>query len=108
MTALSKEEIKAMADRAEARSRGQTAEEFVATALSEGELDAEIKKLAALPIGVYESSRVAAARRLTMRAGVLDQLVAAARPGHRGDAGAPMKLIARMPAESTAQSAPWP
>ena len=102
MIALSKEEIKAMADRAEARSRGQTAEEFVATALSEGELDAEIKKLAGLPIGVYESSRVAAARRLTMRAGVLDQLVAAARPGHRGDAGAPMKLIARMPAESTA------
>jgi hypothetical protein len=38
-------------------------------------LNAEIKKLAALPIGVYESARVAAAKRLAMRAGVLDKLV---------------------------------
>jgi hypothetical protein len=61
--APTKEQIKAAADRAETRSRGEnTAQEFVKTALSEGELDAEIKKLAALPIGVYESTRVAEAK----------------------------------------------
>jgi hypothetical protein len=77
---MSKEQIKAAADRAEARARGKTAaEEFVEAALSEAEIDAEIIKLAALPIGVYESSRVAAAKRLRMRASILDQLVSAKR-----------------------------
>jgi Protein of unknown function (DUF3631) len=77
MTAPTKEQIKAAADRAEARARGKStpAEELVATALSEAELDAEIAKLAALPIGVYESSRVLEARRLSLRASVLDFLV---------------------------------
>ena len=80
MTAPTKDQIKAAADRAEARSRGKaTAKEFVAAALSEGELDAEIKKLSALPIGVYETSRVAEAKRLGMRAAVLDSLVKAKR-----------------------------
>ena len=75
------EQIKAAADRAEARARGETAaKEFVATARSEGELDAEIRNLAALPIGVYESKRVAEAKRLGMRAAILDKLVEAARP----------------------------
>lgn len=98
-----KEQIRAAADRAEARARGETAaKEFVSTALSEAELDAEIKKLAALPIGVYESSRVAEARRLGMRAGVLDKLAAAARPKRDGDAGEPIRLTARTPSESAA------
>jgi putative DNA primase/helicase len=107
MTAApTKDQIKAAADRAEARSRGKTtAEEFVATALSEGELDVEIKKLAALPIGVYESSRVAEVKRLGMRAAVLDKLVAAARPKRDGDAGEPINLTARTPAESEVDGA---
>ena len=77
----SKEEIKAAADRAETRSRGgQTAaEEIIKAALSEGELSAEIKKLAALPIGVFETSRAAEARRLGMRTSVLELLVKAER-----------------------------
>jgi len=97
----SKEQIKQMADRAEARSRGQiAAKEFVEIALTEAELDAEIKKLAAMPVGVYESARRAAAERLEMRAAVLDKLVAAARPkSGDSEAGAAIKLIARMPAE---------
>jgi putative DNA primase/helicase len=102
MTAPTKEQIKAAADRAEARSRGETtAKEFVAVAFTEAELDAEVKKLAALPIGVYESSRVAEAKRLGFRAGVLDKLVAAARPkGGDGEAGAAIELVARTPAEA--------
>jgi putative DNA primase/helicase len=102
MTAPTKEQIRAAADRAEARARGETtAKEFVAVALSEAELDAEIKKLAALPIGVYESSRVAEAERLNMRASVLDKLVAAARPkSGDSEAGAAIKLVARTPAEA--------
>jgi putative DNA primase/helicase len=96
-----KEQIKAAADRAEARARGETAKEFVATSVTEGEQDAEIEKLAALPIGVYESSRVAAAKRLGMRASIVDKLVAAARPkSGDGEAGAAIKLIARTPAET--------
>jgi hypothetical protein len=80
MTAPSKEQIKAMADRTEARARGKTtAEEFVATAIGEGELNAEIKKLAALPIGVYEAKRAAEAKRLGMRVGIVDFLVKAER-----------------------------
>jgi putative DNA primase/helicase len=80
MCGPAKEQIKAMADRAEARACGKTtAEEFVKTALSEGELNAEIKKLAALPIGVYESLRVAEGKRLGIRAGVLEILVKAER-----------------------------
>jgi putative DNA primase/helicase len=78
--AMSIEQIKAAADRAEALARGKTAaEEFVDAALSEAEINAEIVKLAALPIGVYESSRGAAAKRLCMRASVIDRLVSAKR-----------------------------
>jgi hypothetical protein len=82
MSTPTKEQVKAMADRAEARARGQTtAGEFVDTAMSEGEIDAEIKRLAALPEGVYESSRKAALERLPegWRGGVLDRLVKAER-----------------------------
>jgi hypothetical protein len=98
MTHLTKEQVKAAADRAEAHASGETtAKEFLKTALSEGEIDAEVAKLAALPIGVYESSRVGEAKRLGMRASVLDMLVNAARP-KSGDAA--IKLAARTPAES--------
>jgi hypothetical protein len=75
--APTKEQIKAAADRAEARASGKSmaAEELVAAALSEAALDVEIAKLAELPIGVYESSRVPEARRLSLRVSVLDFLV---------------------------------
>ena len=80
MSAPSKEEIKAAADRAEARSQGKSAaEEFVDVTVDAAALDAEIKKLAALPIGIYESKRVAEARRLNLRTSALDRLVAAER-----------------------------
>jgi putative DNA primase/helicase len=71
-----------MADAAEARSRGDSAaKDFVAAALTEGEIDAEIRKLAALPEGVYESSRKAALARLGegWRGETLDRLVKAER-----------------------------
>jgi hypothetical protein len=103
MTAApTKEQIKAAADRAEARARGETtAEEFVGVAMSEGELDVEIKKLAALPIGVYETKRIPESKRLGLRASVLDRLVSAARPtGEDSQAGVAIKLIARTPAET--------
>src|SRR5262249_9279817 len=79
MTAPTKEQIKAAADRAE-RARGQTtAEEFLTTALTERELAAEIKKLAALPVSVFETVRIVEAKRLNMRAAVLEFLVKAER-----------------------------
>ena len=77
MTAhLSKEEIKRKADAAEARSRGDSAAaKELEVALSEGELDADVKKLAALPEGVYESTRVKEAKRLGVRASWLDDAI---------------------------------
>jgi hypothetical protein len=75
---LTPEQIKDAVDRAEARASGK---EFVETAVTEGEINAEIQKLAALPDAVYESQeRRGAAERLGMRASALDRLVAAARP----------------------------
>jgi hypothetical protein len=73
---MSKEEIKRKADAAEARRDGA---DITAKEISEDEINAEVKKLAALPIGVCESSRVEMARRLHMRASVLDILVKAER-----------------------------
>jgi hypothetical protein len=81
-----------MADRAEARSRGDdAAKELLAAALSEGEIDAEIRKLAALPEGVYESSRKAALARLGegWRGETLDRLVKAERKKRLGTKSAP-------------------
>jgi hypothetical protein len=108
MPRLSDEEIKAAADRAEARSKGMSPEEFVSTALSEGELNAEIAKLAVLPIGVYESRRVAAAKRLGVRASFLDKVVIATRPktDEGGDsAGAAIEMAARIPAAAEVDGA---
>jgi hypothetical protein len=79
MTRLTEEQIKAAADRAEARSRKTTTKDFVDSLLSADEVEAEIKKLAALPISVYESLRAENADRLSMRASVLDTLVKAQR-----------------------------
>jgi len=82
---LSKKEIKRKADAAEARSRGDAidgdsaAKKLLEIALSEGELAAEIKKLAALPVSVFETVRVAEAKRLNMRANMLELLVKAER-----------------------------
>src|SRR6516165_4038893 len=81
---LSKKEIKRKADAAEARSRGDgdsAAKQLLEVALSEGEIDAEIRRLAALPEGVYESSRKAALARLGegWRGETLDRLVKAKR-----------------------------
>jgi Protein of unknown function (DUF3631) len=56
------------------------AEAFVASVLTEAQIDAEVARLAALPLSVYESERVAAAGRLGFRASVLDKLVGAQRP----------------------------
>jgi Protein of unknown function (DUF3631) len=98
---LTPEQIKAAADRAQARAEGKTDEAaIVDAALSEGELDAEITKLAVLSIGVYESVRVAEAKRLAVRAGILDKLVAAKRPRRvEGDEqGTAIELVEREPA----------
>jgi putative DNA primase/helicase len=89
---LSKKEIKRKADAAEARSRGDgdsAAKQLLEVALSEGEIDAEIRKLAELPEGVYETSRKAALERLGegWRGSVLDRLVKAARKKKEGDDG---------------------
>jgi Protein of unknown function (DUF3631) len=85
------EEIKAKADRAEARAQGKTeAQAFVAAALTEGEINVEIKKLAALPASVYESERVSAAKRLGWRTSILDDLVTSARPRSKEDGEATM------------------
>jgi putative DNA primase/helicase len=76
----SKHQNNEMADRAEPRPHGETAEEFVANAISQGELDAEINKLAAMPVALYESSRRTAADRLGgMRVTELDRIVKAKR-----------------------------
>jgi putative DNA primase/helicase len=47
----------------------------VDTALHEGEINAEIARLALLPRSLYETERTAAAKQLGMRASVLDSLV---------------------------------
>ena len=76
MTGLGKQQNKASVDRAAARARGKTdAKRFVAAAITEGQLDAEVAKLAALPPSVYEASRVTEAKRLNMRVTKLDPLV---------------------------------
>jgi hypothetical protein len=77
---LTEEQIKAMADRAEARARGKTdehikASEFVGNAVLEGLIDAEVKRLASLSPSVYETQRVSCARRLKLRTSHLDHRV---------------------------------
>jgi hypothetical protein len=51
------------------------AKEFVADALSEAEINAKVAKLAALSPAVFETKRLEEAKRLRMRANVLDRLV---------------------------------
>jgi putative DNA primase/helicase len=94
-------QVKLMADRAEARSKGVgsgDAKAFVASVLTEGQINAEVAKLAALPIGVYESERVEAAKRLGFRASILDKLVGAERPKAE-ETGHTIELVKREPAE---------
>jgi putative DNA primase/helicase len=54
---------------------GSTPQEAVDTALCEGEINAQIARLAALPRSVYETRRIDAAEQLGMRTSVLDSLV---------------------------------
>ena len=80
MTGLGKQQNKASVDRAASRVRDETdAKGFVAAAITEGQLNAEVAKLAALPPIVYEASRVTEAKRLNMRVTKLDPLVKAKR-----------------------------
>jgi hypothetical protein len=55
---------------------------------------AEIKRLAALPLGEYEKRRAAAAHQLGYRASILDKLVDAARHQSRPETaqGGPLSL----------------
>jgi hypothetical protein len=55
------------------QNKASDAKTFLATAITEGQLDAEIAKLAALPPSVYEASRLTEAKRLHMRVTVLDE-----------------------------------
>jgi hypothetical protein len=73
LTPEQREEIGRKADRAQARSTGvapnghdssttgDAADELIRSILTQDQIDAEIERLAALPTGVYESERVAAA-----------------------------------------------
>ena len=108
---LTPEEIKAIADKAQARSAAgkntgepspNGAQQFVAAALTEGEINVEIERLAGLPWSEYEHGRVAAAKRLGVRAAILDKIVAAARQRAEGgeDAGCGVELITRPPCET--------
>jgi len=76
-----KEQIKAMADAAEARSRrGQTTtDEFIDDAVQEGEVKAEVERLAKLSKPLYDRERQAVRQKLGIRVGTLDDLVEAER-----------------------------
>ena len=83
------EQIKAMADRAEARARGKTDEqtkagEFVDDSVLEGLIDAEVEQLALLSPSIYETQRVSCARRLKLRTSHLDHRVREQRRKQRG------------------------
>jgi len=96
MARLSKEQIKQMADRAQARSDDDDAEwergfdqtcEKAKIERNREIYEAEIERLALLtPLG-YEIERPAVAQRLGMRASVLDSLVKARRPNGHDDNG---------------------
>jgi hypothetical protein len=63
--------------------------------------DAEIKRLAALPLGEYEKRRAAAAQQLGYRAGILDKAVNGARHQIRPESGQGSPLTLPEPE-------PWP
>ena len=64
------------------------------TPLSDEDCDAEIKRLAALPFARYERARQETAKRLKVRASVLDKLVAAERstPEDKQTQGKPLEI----------------
>jgi transposase len=72
---MSKEEIQAKADRAEARARGETAKEFIGDSLEEGKDKAEVERLAGLSRFKYDQEREAAAEKLGVRISTLDEAV---------------------------------
>jgi hypothetical protein len=82
---LTVEQIKAMADRAEARARGKTDEQpttaskLVDDAVLEGLINAEVERLALLPPVIYETQRASCAHHLKVRVSYLDKRVNAKR-----------------------------
>jgi hypothetical protein len=111
----SQDYIKLVADRAEARSRGETepraeapphqgesgAKELLGSVLTEVEVDAEIRRLAGLPETLYECERGTAAEKLKMRATVLDRLVKRERPKDDSDLqGKAVVLVERIAADA--------
>ena len=60
-----------------AMSAAETARTRVGGILTDAEIDAEIERLSKLPLVAYERQRGAAARRVDMRATILDKLVRA-------------------------------
>jgi hypothetical protein len=75
MTALTREQIKEASERAEVRSRSETANDFVNGALDEGENNAEIERLAKLSAIKYDQEREASAEKLGVRVGAVDEAV---------------------------------
>jgi hypothetical protein len=104
LTPDEKAAIKLKADRAEARSKeapsSSDPKAFVAAAMTEGEQNAEIERLAKLPFGGYESERKDAAARLGWRTAALDEEVGKRRPKATDTdiAGGHIELTARQPA----------
>ena len=76
-----------------AMSAAETARTPVGDSLTDLEIDAEIERLSKLPLLSYERQRGAAARRLDMRATILDKLVNSKRlPGSANGQGQPLDL----------------
>src|SRR5262249_10482591 len=101
---ITQEQIKAIADRAEAPSRGEDhseARQLLQSVLTEDGMNAEIRRLASLPEGLYEAERREAADKLKVRATVLDKLIKAERPKKDSLQGTAIQLVAREPAAST-------
>ena len=76
-----------------AMSAAETARTPVGGILTDAEIDAEIERLSKLPLVAYERQRGAAARRLDMRATILDRLVKGKRqPEVANGQGQPLDL----------------
>jgi hypothetical protein len=106
----SKEHLRLVVERAEARSRGETPptelqrnetspKELMSSVLTEVEVEAEIRRLGALPEIVYETERAAAANKLGMRTSFLDRLVKNERPKKDNLQGSAIVLVERVAAD---------
>ncbi len=100
---MSEEEIQAKANRAEARSRGQsTAEGFLHDALEEGEAKAEIERLAKVSAIKYDQEREASAEKLEIRVSTLDEAVRRQRQKSSKSAKQPPRFDAKELARAAA------